>query len=109
MGFTCATGEPLMCALIFSGKELEDEWVLGHDPFVEWFGGDNGTMEENTGKGKTYPQGPACELNGVNIPCFCCCSESGGIMAELLVEMLRVIDKTNALDRTDGIPPFSES
>ena len=37
---------------------------------------------------------------------MCCCSESGSITADLLVSMLKVIDKTEVFDRTDGIAPF---
>jgi len=29
LGFTAANGNPIMCAIIFAAKTLEDEWVLG--------------------------------------------------------------------------------
>jgi hypothetical protein len=34
MGFTAATGEPVMCAIKFTRKELEPMMVQGLDPFV---------------------------------------------------------------------------
>jgi len=33
-GFTAATGEPLICAIIFSDKTLKKEWVTGFDLMV---------------------------------------------------------------------------
>ncbi len=36
LGFTVATGEPLLCAIIFAAKTLKQEWVTGFDPFAEW-------------------------------------------------------------------------
>ena len=36
LGFTAANGNPIMCAIIFAAKTLEDEWGLGLDPFAEW-------------------------------------------------------------------------
>jgi len=46
-----------MCAIIFAAKTLEDEWVLGLDPFAEWVGDENSLLA-NSGKNKRYPQGP---------------------------------------------------
>ena len=60
----------------------------------------------NTGKGKRYPQGPVCVLNGKHVPTLCCCSESGSITAELLVKMLAQMDSLELFDRSDGINPF---
>ena len=34
LGFTAANGLPVMCAIIFAAKELEESWVLGFDPTV---------------------------------------------------------------------------
>ena len=38
MGFTTATGLPLMCAIIFAASELKPEWALGFDSSAEWIG-----------------------------------------------------------------------
>ena len=39
VGFTSATGEPVMCAIIFAAnKELSQSWVLGYDAPPEWQG-----------------------------------------------------------------------
>jgi hypothetical protein len=36
---------------------------------------------------KPFPMGSTCDINGVEIPTFCCASENGGITADLLVAM----------------------
>jgi len=36
LGFTAANGLPVMCAIIFAAKELEESWVLGFNPTVKW-------------------------------------------------------------------------
>jgi hypothetical protein len=41
LGFTAATGEPVMCAIIFSAKEMCESWVLGFNALAPWVGDDN--------------------------------------------------------------------
>jgi len=91
--------------IIFAAKELDPAWVLGVDPFITWVSKTD-NIKENTGKGKVHPMGPDCNFQGGTVPTFCCCSENGSIMAELLTEMLKAINKLNVFDRADGIPPF---
>jgi len=105
LGFTAASGEPLMCAIIFSGKTMKEEWRLGFDPFAEWIGEEN-DVNANMGEGKSMPLGPECKYNGVNLPCFCCCSENGSITGGLLTQMLKAIDDLNVFDRSIGLNPF---
>jgi hypothetical protein len=35
MGFTVASGDPVMCAIIFAAKVFKDEWRTGVDLFAE--------------------------------------------------------------------------
>jgi len=74
------------------------------DPFVS-LAQDN-DMAINMGKGKMFPQGPEFIFNGKMVPTFCCCSENGSITSELLTKMLVHIDSCEAIDRSNGIPPF---
>lgn len=106
LGFTTATGHPLMCAIIFAAKELEYSWALGFDANAKW-SGDHKDLRLNAGElGKPFPMGPSCTLNGVEVPTFCCCSENGSITADLLTDMLKTIDGLGVFDRSDGVPPF---
>jgi hypothetical protein len=54
LGFTAATGEPVMCAVTFAAKTLQKKWKLGFDPFAKWIGGEN-DIHLNIGEGKVYP------------------------------------------------------
>ncbi len=38
LGFTAATGEPVMCAIIFSAKEMCESWVMSFNPSADWIG-----------------------------------------------------------------------
>jgi hypothetical protein len=58
------------------------------------------------GEGKTLPLGPECNFNGKNVPCFCCCLESGSITGSLLQKMLEAIDKLQVCDGSTGLNPF---
>ena len=62
MGFTTATGLPLMCAIIFAAAELKPEWALGFNSSAEWIGEE--TEIENMEEGKVFPLGPAFSCNG---------------------------------------------
>lgn len=107
LGFTATTGQPLMCAIIFDAKELLSErWVLGFDRSALWYGGENDVDLNTGGLGKRFPMGPSCKYNNIDVPTFCCASESGSITAELLVAMLQTIDSLGVFDRSDGVPPF---
>jgi hypothetical protein len=67
-----------MCANIFAAKSFQEEWKMGFDPFTEWVGGED-DIRLNCGDGKQYPYGPTCSFKGKEVPCYCCCSESGSI------------------------------
>jgi hypothetical protein len=105
LGFTAATGDPVMCAIIFAAKTIEEQWRLGFDAFAEWIGEEN-DIHLNIGEGKVYPMGPTCTYNGKNVPCFCCCLESGSITGMLLVQMLQAIDSVGVFDCTTGLNSF---
>ena len=65
LGFTAATGEPIMCAIIFAAKDLDPAWVLGMDPFVPWIGKPD-DIEGSTGAGKVHLVGPECNFHEKN-------------------------------------------
>jgi hypothetical protein len=106
LGFTAATGEPVMCAIIFAAAEMTQELQLGIDiraPMVE---GDD-SVRGNYGPGKRYPGAPTCNFRGTIVPPFVCCSPKGGITSELLKSMLERMDSLNLFPRVQGGPlPF---
>jgi hypothetical protein len=106
LGFTAATGEPVMCAIIFAAGEMTQELQLGVDiraPLVE---GDD-SIRGNYGPGKRYPGAPTCQFRGKTVPPFVCCSPKGGITSELLKAMLERMDSLDLFPCEQGGPlPF---
>jgi hypothetical protein len=106
LGFTAASRETVMCAVIFSAKSLCSEWVIGFNALAPWIGA-NDNDDMNAGRvDKRFPMGPVCTFNGIEVPTLCCLSGSGSITAHLLVQMLKTLDELNVFDCSDGIPPF---
>jgi hypothetical protein len=108
LGFTAGTGEPIMCAIIVSGKTMRPEVVTGLDLFATKIGeeSDLDFAEKNTGEGKMYPNGPTCQFKGKEVPCMVCNTESGSITSELLVSFLKHMDHLNLFPRDDDVFPF---
>ena len=109
LGFTAASGEPVMCAIIFSAKEMCESWVLGLNASAPWVGDDNNIRANTGGLDKQHPQGPVCYFNGKTIPTFCCCSKNGSITLERLVSMLRFIDNPRRFRSIRWHPSLSPS
>jgi hypothetical protein len=95
-----------MCAVIFTAKELCEEWVIGYNASAQWIGDEDDADKNTGGVEQQFPMGPVCTFNGIDVPTFCCCSENGSITAHLLVKILQTIDELNVFDRSDGAPPF---
>jgi hypothetical protein len=108
LGFTAATGEAIMCAIIASGKTMKPEVVTGLDLFATKIGHetDDDFILNNTGPGKLYPNGPTCQFKGKEVPCVVCNTENGSITSELLVSFLKHMDALNLFPRDDGVQPF---
>jgi hypothetical protein len=47
LGFTAASGEAVMCAVIFAAKSFRHEWRTGFDPFAEWVGEEEATSSND--------------------------------------------------------------
>ena len=58
LGFTAATGEPVMCAVIFAAKELRNDWVLGYNGCAPWIGNEADADANTGGFDKRFPMGP---------------------------------------------------
>ncbi|KAI2497276.1 hypothetical protein MHU86_17240 [Fragilaria crotonensis] len=104
-GFTAATGEPVMCAIIFEAMKMCPSWVLGLNASAPWIG-------EKKIRDKTL------EASTSNIQWGQCVGFvakmfrlSAAVLRmaashDLLVDMLKVMDKMELFDRSDGVPPF---
>jgi hypothetical protein len=106
---TSASGEPVICVVIFQGKskEIPADWVSGIDTRVEPVRGEDGEIRTdgiNYGPGKYFPNGPTCTYRGKTIPCATYITESGGISGEILVSILRTLDDLDVFPRVPGGP-----
>ena len=52
-----------------------------------------------------YPFGTTCKFNGNIIPCIVYASKSGGITAEILVQVLTELDLRVVFPREEGVIP----
>jgi hypothetical protein len=109
LGFTAATGEPVMCALIMKGKTIKSDAITGIDIFADVIGKktDEDYIQNNTGEGKRYPLGPTCFFQGKEVPCVIANTENGSITSELLASFLEHMDRLELFPRSDpNIKPF---
>jgi hypothetical protein len=114
LGLTAATGEPVLCVVIFTSDKKEGgvvaNWSEGIDITVDPVKDENGEIvlsDVNFREGKYFPSGPTCLFRGKQIPYLPLTSPSGGITGDLLVEILSWLDKNEVFDRVDGGPePF---
>ncbi|KAL3804780.1 hypothetical protein ACHAW5_001887 [Stephanodiscus triporus] len=108
--FTSASGEAVCCVIIFQGKGgVPATWRTGVDHSVTPILAVDGEfhLELNFGEGKYYPGGPTCKYNGKFVDSLVFTSESGGITAEILVEILTYFDSIDLFPRVPGGPiPF---
>jgi hypothetical protein len=106
---TSATGLPVMCILIFQGKgpAVPASWKSGIDIRLSPVRDDDGKIaidERNFGKGKFFPDGPTCTYLGKDIPCATFVTEGGGISADILVDVLTILDTLDVFPRVPGGP-----
>jgi len=75
LGFTTATGDPIMCAIIVAGKTMKFKVVTGLDLFAKQIGEESvsDVKANNSGPGKMYPNGPTCQCkSNKEVPCMVC-------------------------------------
>jgi hypothetical protein len=98
LGLTAATGDPILCVVIFALEKnhgVVANWLEGIDIMVDPVKNENGEIilrEVNFGEGKYFPSGPTCCFCGKTIPYLPLASASGGISNELLLEILKWLD-----------------
>jgi hypothetical protein len=78
-----------MRAVIFSAKELCEEWAVRYNGSSPWLGDDDDVEAHTGGLHMQFPMGPVCTYNG-----------------DLLVNVLQVIDKLQVFDCSDEVAQF---
>ena len=118
LGVTNMIGDPIMCVVIFEGKERNILMESGIDPMhpkcdsFDWdsFDAENNydIFMENFGTGKLFPGGPVCEFEGIKIPTMVRYSDKGSITGAILRDILQTIDELNVFQsyRDKGVVPF---
>jgi hypothetical protein len=106
---TSASGLPVMCIVIFQGKNenVPASWQSGINISIRPVRDDAGNIkqdESNFGAGKYFPGGPTCTYLGKEIPCATYITESGGINSDILVDVLRTLDELDVFPRYPGGP-----
>jgi hypothetical protein len=90
--------------------EVPGNWALGIDIRLEPMRGENSkirTDELNFGKGKYFPNGPACTFRGKEIPTLTYITESGGVNGDILMSILQTLDALDVFPRVPSGPiPF---
>jgi hypothetical protein len=110
--FTAATGDPVMCAVIFKSEksiqEIPLSWRYGIDVTKDMKEGENEVQLflNNCGPDEAMSGGPQCFFKGKNIPCFTGCSPKASITSQMLADMLKAMDDHELFDRSDGSRPF---
>ena len=108
LGFTNLKGEPVMCLLILAGVEQKFEVETGIDLTAPMYGDvkDTDFFEKNCGKGKMFPMGPDCTVNGTRVPCMIRWSQKGSITSDILRDALKNLDHYKIFDRSAKRRPF---
>jgi hypothetical protein len=112
--FTSGSGKPVLLVVMFHGKgeKVPADWKQGIDITIT---PERDNQEEpqiridksNFGPGRYFPGGPSCTYNRKEIPMMAYMSESGGITAAILVNILATLDKQDDFPRVPGGPlPF---
>ena len=105
---TLLSGEPLMCIIIISGVRYNVLLGMGLDGSADMVNNvsDSDFIQNNSGAGKLFPDGPSCIFNVKTIPCFIRRSKTGSITSEILCKALAELDHRNVFSRINGLNPF---
>jgi hypothetical protein len=112
LGFTAASGKPVMCVVIFQGESTDLPFLtaVGFDAFADKISTEvqlpsfEEFMRANTGAGKLMPGGPTCMFRDKEVPCYITATPHGGITGEILTDCLRVMDDLDLFPRVAGGP-----
>jgi hypothetical protein len=85
IGLTAASGDAVMCIIIFAAEELSYGQRMGHDIKADC--NIEGSVRDNSGPGKAGA--PTCQFWGKDVPALIACSPKGSITSDILKEILK--------------------
>jgi hypothetical protein len=100
IGLTAASGEAVMCIIIFAGKELSYDQPMGHDIRADY--NTEGSVRDNTGPGKAFPGAPTCQFWDKDLPALIACSPNGPITSDILKQASKRLDGLGMYEREPG-------
>ena len=110
IGLPALDGSPVMCVIIYAGKERNPLMETGMDMFAPVIGeaGDPNFFEDNCGKGKLYPGCPTCMFKEKFVPTLVRWTPKGSVTGDILVEIVKTLDvlEIYAEDRRKVKTPF---
>jgi hypothetical protein len=110
MGFTAATGVPVMCIDILTSNSQKgiqtgiDITQIDND--FENPENIDELVDNLRGKGKVAGGGPRCNFRGIDVPCLVQYSLHGGITPTILINCLKLMDDLKLFPRVDNKKPF---
>ena len=110
IGLTAASGDPVMCIIIMSGKEMNFMQRMGYDHFVS----DENKLDPNiplnevntnnyTGPGRLFPGGPTCTFRGKQVLALVTMSSTGSITSEILRAAFERLDEIGVYPRSNPL------
>jgi hypothetical protein len=113
IGFTAATGEPVMCCVIFTSKSksgIPMNWHTGinitkvDSLFV--MPESEGEMINTLTQTGAVSDGPTCKFNEIEVPCLIQYSAHGGVTPTILRNCFHQMDLLNLFPRVNGMKPI---
>jgi len=104
IGLTAATGDPVMCIIIFTGKEIDINTRLGFDHRADVPFDKTKTHREQKGPGKAFPGAPTCTFRGKEVPALVTCTPTGSINSDILMKAFKRLDDLGVYERNEGGP-----
>jgi hypothetical protein len=103
---TAASGEAVMCIIIFAAEELSYGQRMGHGIQAN-FSTEGSVSRDNSGPGKAFPAAPTCQFGGQDVPALITCNPKGSITSNILKQALKQLDGLGIYEWELGGPiPF---
>lgn len=105
IGLTSASGEPVMCIIIFSADELSFNQRMGYDVTAKY--NRKKKIIANSGPGKTFPDTPTCLFRGKTMPDLVTCTSKRCVTSDILKSAFERLNTLRVFERTPTLKPFT--